>query len=296
MAKIRIMFTRFSAFYSPLILTGAAGFLQAEGLEPDFAVAGPGQSPRGLLESGDIDLIQSAVYTSWLPLEAGEDSDIVHFAQVNERDGFFLAGRKPEPDFGWDRLAGRKVLVDHGIQPLAMFRYACDKAGVDFHSIQAIDAGGGEAMAKAFREGVGDYVHLQGPGPQQMEHDGVGHIVAQVGPLIGKVAFSSLAAMRPWLTGEMAHGFARAYGRARRYVNETPAAEIARVERNFFPDIDPAVLAATIATYQKLGNWNPPAAIDREGYEVALDVFLRAGIITRRHDFDLVIAPPPATD
>ncbi|MGE4220740.1 MAG: ABC transporter substrate-binding protein [Alphaproteobacteria bacterium] len=294
MAKIRIMFTRFSAFYSPLILTGAAGFLQAEGLEPEFSIAGPGQSPRGLLESGALDLIQSAVYTSWLPLEKGEVSDIVHFAQVNERDGFFIASRKPEPDFGWDRLKGRKVLVDHGGQPLAMFKYACEKAGVDYAEIDAVDAG--PDMLKAFRDGIGDYVHLQGPGPQQMERDGVGHIVAQVGPLIGKVAFSSLAATRAWLTGEMAHAFARAYTRARRYVNETPAAEIARVERDFFKDIDPAVLTATVATYQKLGNWNPSVAIDREGYEVALDVFLQAGLITRRHDFDLVIAPPPSID
>ena len=294
MAKIRIMFTRFSAFYSPLILTGAAGFLQAEGLEPEFSVAGPGQSPRDLLEDGAIDLIQSAVYTSWLPLEKGEVSDIVHFAQVNERDGFFLAGRKAEPDFTWDRLQGKTVLVDHGGQPLAMFKYACDKAGIDYAAIDAVDAGSG--MLQAFRAGLGDYVHLQGPGPQQMEKDGVGHVVAQVGPLIGKVAFSSLAATRPWLTGEMAHAFTRAYTRARRYVNETSAAEIARVERDFFKDIDPAVLAATIATYQKLGNWNPAVAIDPEGYEVALDVFLRAGLITRRHDFELAVAPPPSID
>lgn len=295
MAKIRIMFTRFSAFYSPLILTGAAGFLQAEGLEPEFSMAEPGRAPRDLLEAGAVDVIQSAVYTNWLPLEKGQDSAIVHFAQVNERDGFFIAGRAPEPDFTWDRLKGRKVLIDHGGQPLAMFKYACDKAGVDFAEIDAIDVGDG-AMLKAFRDGVGDYVHLQGPGPQQMEKDGVGHIVAQVGPLIGKVAFSSLAATRPWLTGSMARGFTRAYTRARRYVNETPAAEIARVERDFFKDIDPAVLTATIATYQKLGNWNPAVAIDREGYEVALDVFLRAGLITRRHDFDLAVTAPPRID
>ena len=39
MTKIRIQFTRFSAFYSPLISTFTGGFLQAEGLEPEHAIA-----------------------------------------------------------------------------------------------------------------------------------------------------------------------------------------------------------------------------------------------------------------
>jgi hypothetical protein len=34
--EISIQFTRFSAFYSPLIATFAGGFLQAEGLRPVF--------------------------------------------------------------------------------------------------------------------------------------------------------------------------------------------------------------------------------------------------------------------
>ena len=51
-------------------------------------------------------------------------------------------------------------------------------------------------MVAAFRSGAGDYVHLQGPAPQQLEADGVGHVVASVGEAIGPVAFSSLCARR----------------------------------------------------------------------------------------------------
>jgi len=39
--EIRIEFTRFSAFYSPLIATMAAGFLKGEGLEPKHSVSAP---------------------------------------------------------------------------------------------------------------------------------------------------------------------------------------------------------------------------------------------------------------
>ena len=51
-------------------------------------------------------------------------------------------------------------------------------------------------MEKAFREGQGDFVHLQGPAPQQLELDGAGRVVAALGEVIPPVAFSSLMATR----------------------------------------------------------------------------------------------------
>ena len=55
-------------------------------------------------------------------------------------------------------------------------------------------------MIEAFKRGEGDYIHLQGPAPQQLEHDGHGHIVTALGDAIGPCAFSSLAATRDWLS------------------------------------------------------------------------------------------------
>ena len=42
--EICIEFTRFSAFYSPLIATFAGGFLKEEGLSAKHAVSAPGKS------------------------------------------------------------------------------------------------------------------------------------------------------------------------------------------------------------------------------------------------------------
>ncbi len=293
MAEIRIMFSRFSAFYSPLISTIACGFLAEEGLDPSYGVATPEKPARAAIADGSYHVTQSAVSSSWGPIERGEESDIVHFAQINLRDGFFLAARAPDPDFTWQRLAGRTVLVDHGGQPLAMFKYALHRMGVAYDAIESVDAGSPDEMVAAFRAGRGDFVHLQGPAPQQLEADGIGHVVASVGEAIGPVAFSSLAARRSWLETDMARAFMRAYRRARRYVNETPAEEIAAAEAQFFPGIDRAVLAATIGRYQALGCWEPGVAIPRDAYETALEVFLHAGLIARRHAYDAVCVAPP---
>lgn len=293
--RISIQFTRFSAFYSPLIATIAGGFLEKEGLQPEHSVSPPGKSAIEGLVDGTVHVAQSAPSQAITALEQGKTPPALHFAQVNEKDGFFLVGREAEPKFTWDRLKGREVLVDHGGQPMVMFRYACFKRGLDFGAIRAIDAGSSNAMVEAFRAGKGDYIHLQGPAPQQLEHDRVGHIVAALGDAIGPCAFSSLAATRDWLAGAMAPRFMRAYRSARAWLIATPAAEVAKIEAPLFPGIDLAVLTATIAAYQKLGNWSPHAEITRPAFEATLDIYQHAGRITRRHRYEDAIALPPGS-
>ncbi len=293
MTKIHIQFTRFSAFYSPLISTFTGGFLQDQGLEPEHSISAPGASAIDALRDGSAQVAQSAPSQAISALERGETPPALHFAQINEMDGFFLTGRAPDPAFTWAKLAGKKVMVDHGGQPLAMFKYACHKAGLDYGAIQALDAGSASDMDAAFRGGAGDYIHQQGPAPQQLQHDGVGHVVARVGDPIGPCAFSSLAATRDWLGTDMAKAFMRAYRKTRAYVTQTPAAEIARAEQALFPQVDPEVLAETIAAYQTLGCWSPHVEITRAAYEATLDVFQHAGRITQRHAYEGAIAQPP---
>ena len=292
--EISIQFTRFSAFYSPLIATFAGGFLQAEGLRPAHSVAPVGKSAIDGLRNGTVHVCQSAPSQGFGPLEKGQTPPAVHFAQINEKDGFFLTARRPDPVFTWEKLKGAKILVDHGGQPMAMFKYACFKRGVNFKDITAIDAGSTDKMIAAFRKGEGDFIHLQGPAPQQLQHDGAGHIVTSLADAIGPCAFSSLAATREWLATDMAKRFMAAYRKARAWLIATPAAEVAKAEASFFPDIDPSVLTSTIATYQKLGNWTPHVEITKPAWEATVDIFQHAGLITKRHRYEDVIAQPPA--
>ena len=257
-------------------------------------MAAAGQSAIAGLLDGSIHVAQSAPSQGFGPLEQGRLPPAAHFAQINEKDGFFLVGRRAAPDFSWSGLAGKRVLVDHGQQPMAMFRYACFKRGLDFRSLVAVDAGATPDMIAAFARGEGDYIHLQGPAPQQLEHDGKGHIVASLADAIGPCAFSSLAATRTWLASDMAQRFMRAYRAARAWVIAAPASEVAQREAHLFPGIDPAVLTATIAAYQGLGNWSAHVEITRPAFEATLDIFQHAGLITKRHRYEDVIAPPPA--
>ena len=294
MEKINIQFTLFSAFYSPLISAMSGGFLKAEGLDPEWSVSPPGVSALAALKNGSAHVVQSALSQGFTSLNKGETPEAVHFAQINEMDGFFLTGRKADPAFTWSKLEDAEVVMFNGGQPLAMFKYACHKAGIDFGKIKAITPGGAAEVDRAFRNGQGQYVQEQGPFPQQLQADGIGHVVAQVGKQIGPCGFSSLASTRDWLRTDMAKAFMRAYRKTRAYMNETPAVEIARAEKPYFPDIDEAVLADCIATYQKLGCWTPHVEITRAAYEKTLDVFEYNGLVKQRYPYEQVCTAPPA--
>ena len=295
MEKINIQFTLFSAFYSPLISVMSGGFLKDEGLDPEWSVATPGVSAIAALEDGSAHVVQSTLSQNLMSLSKGEKPSCLHFAQINDMDGFFITGREADPSFEWKKLEGAEIILFGSGQPLVMFKYACHKAGIDFDKLNVINVGGAADMDKAFRSGTGQYVQQQGPFPQQLEADGQGHVVAQVGPMVGPCGFSSLAATPAWLETDMAKAFMRAYTKTRVYMNEESAAEIAKAQKSYFPKIDETVLAHCIGTYQKLGCWTPHVEITQSAYEAMLDIYSYAGGLTERFAYEQVCAPPSPT-
>ena len=283
MAVIHIMAMRHSAFYAPLLMTIKGGYLQKQGLEPTYRLQTAEHPIEQSLRDGTAHLSQSAPAASFKALEAGEELDIVHFASINDRDGFFLTGRDAREDFQWSDLESQPVLVDHLFQPYATLRYVMHINGAHFDDIAIIDAGNVEQMDQAFRQGQGAYVHQQGPAPQQLEIDGVGHMVASIGEALGPIAFSSLCATREWLETDMAQSFLAAYQQAMNDVVEMPSQRIADTIQDFLPDTASEVLVKTLDDYKKLQTWKSDISISSNSYENLLKVFLHSGYITTAH-------------
>jgi len=293
MSTLRIMVSRHSAFYSPLLGAIAGGFFKDEGFESTYAVVPMGRTVAQYVASGDIDVAQSAVTASWTALEQGRQPPLVHFAQINQRDGFLIAARGAGSGFQWDKLLSGSFMFVHGGQPEAMLTYAMHLRGLDLSKAKGLDGGDTGQMLNAFRAGQGDWFHEQAPYPQQLEYEGVAQVVASVGEVIGPVAFSSVAASSEWLRRPEAKRFMRAYRKARAWVNSAAPAEIAAAEQSMFPAIHRTALARAIEYYQQLGTWDGGASITAEAYETALDVFSHAKLITRRYPYDQVMVAPP---
>lgn len=293
MITVKVMVSRHSAFYSPLIAGIAGGFFEAEGFAPTYAVAPTGRNVAQFIESGEADVVQSAVSASWMLLEKGQMPPLVHFAQINQRDGFLIAGRGKQRNFSFADLLKGDFMFVHGGQPQAMLAYALHLKGLDIADVQAANAGNTEKMMAAFRSGEGQWFHEQAPYPQQLEFEGHARIVASVGEVIGPVAFSSLAASPAWLEKKESRLFMRAYRMARHWVQRAPPEEVAGMEQRFFQAIDREALTSAIAFYQKLGCWAGTVTIERDHYETALDIFTHSKLITKRHRYEQVVVGAP---
>jgi ABC-type nitrate/sulfonate/bicarbonate transport system substrate-binding protein len=186
---VHVRFTRFSAFYTPLLFTLKSKDLKDSGIKLTYDRATPELSVDAGIADGSVHVAQSAPALSFKSALSGQPPVYRHFALMNNRDGFFLAARKgstaavqqPQPGstaavqgstpgtWQWRNLEGSTALIDHFFQPLALFRTALRCQGVDEKSINIIDAGSPDQIEAAFRAGKGDVLHMQGPAPQHLE-------------------------------------------------------------------------------------------------------------------------------
>ena len=148
-------------------------------------------------------------------------------------------------------------------------------------------------MDAAFRAGQAHYIHQQGPAPQQLEADGVGYVLAALGPMVGPCAFSSLAAMPSWLVSEEGKAFCRAYARTRKYISTALAEDIALTQKPLFPQIEEIVLKDCIQSYQQMGCWPEDIEISRSGFEAMLDIFAFDNKISKRPAYQAICMKAP---
>ena len=134
--EISIEFTRFSAFYSPLIATMAGGFLKEEGLDGQASrFRRPASRPSPACSTAPC------TSPSRRPRRASGRSSRARSRRrctsprSTRRTASSSPAAAPTRRSRWDKLKGKKVIVDHGGQPMAMFKYACFKKGLDFKAI-----------------------------------------------------------------------------------------------------------------------------------------------------------------
>lgn len=288
MTHLKIMVSRHSAFYSPLIATISGNFLDQYGISASYHIADKGNTIEEV-GSGNMDIGQAAVSGSWSYLENIQKPPVTHFAQINSYDGFFILGRKELDFFSWDEITKGKFLFVHGGQPEAMLRYALSKKGIDLDRVDKIFSNGGDEMMKQWDDGIADFFHEQGAYPQQLEYENKGKILGSVGQVIGPVAFSSLICNWDWVRSDIYYKFIEAYAKAREWVNTAEPFEVAEIERDYFPNISIESISKAIEFYQKLGTWDKDIKIEPELYEKALDVFEFSNLIKSRYDYDDVV-------
>ncbi len=293
---IRISEAARSVFYIPLLATVEAGFLAREGFEGVLGTE-PGAGAERLLQlnRGVVDVLGNTPTLSFLWLEKGIPGELpMQVAAMNHRDGFFLIRRKGEGGFRWGDLKGARVVTSNfSLQPLASLRLCLSQVGdVKMDEIVFLnDYPTLDAAARAFREGVGDFVHLQDPLASLLVEEGAGFPAVSVGKALGDLAFSTLAMGGRFIRerSEAAGAFMRAYCATLQWLADSSPEEIVSATHGLFRGVPGSVLVRSVRNCKAIGAWQTDPAIRPESYERMVDMWILAGHMQKRYPFESVV-------
>lgn len=286
--RVRVAETFRSIFYAPLSVAIHGGHFAAEGLEVDVTTAEFGAGTVGMMQRGEADVALSGLMRSFDQADRGE-APLVHFAAVNDRNGFFLLSRESQSSFGWADLSGRTVISFGGAPtPWLCMQSVLRRHGVDPARITFLRGLSTADAVAAFRARKGDFIEHGPPIVDQLLADGTGHLAAAMGDATGPVPFSSFMATRATLEGDRGRmiAFVRGLARAQRWMAASGAGEIAAVIAPAFADIDARIRVAAVERYLRQSTWARDPLLTRTGFDVLQTILLDGGFIRRTHRFE----------
>jgi NitT/TauT family transport system substrate-binding protein len=280
-----------SIFYAPQFVTLYGGHFAAEGFDVEVRTAGGSVTSAGALVDGAAQVSLGGVMRSLDLVDRG-GPPLIHFAEVNSRNGFFLLSRKAEPRFAWSQLVGRTVLsFAEAPTPWQCMLTVLRRNGVDPATVRIERTLPVAEAVAAFKAGRADYLETGQPFAEILLAGGAAHLAASMGEATGPLPFSSYMTTAEYLRTEREAltRFTRAVYRAQQWMAHAAAAEVAALIAPAFPDVAADVRVAVVGRYLAQGTWAVDPILRAPGYEYLQQILLDGGFIQRRHRYEDLI-------
>lgn len=279
-----------SIFYAPHYVAISEGFFEEEGMKIELTTGQGADKTMTALLSGQADIGFAGPEATIYVYNQGRDDYAVIFAQLTQRDGSFLVGRKPEPDFRWENLKGKTIIGGRpGGVPQMTLEYVLKEHGLDpYEDVEMITNLQFTATAGAFVGGMGDYSAEFEPTGSMMEAEGKGAVVASLGVAGGPIAYTAYCALGSYIekNPEIIQGFTNAVYKGQLWVQQHSSEEIAKSIQPFFPDTDLKLLATVVDRYKEQDTWCPNPIIIPETFDRLQDIMESAGELDKKVPFE----------
>ena len=270
-----------SFFYAPFYVAIEKGFFKDEGLTIELTNGGGSDVSMTALLSKNADIILAGPETAVYINRADRKDAPKVFAQLTKRDGCFLVSRTDEPNFSWDNLSGKEIIIGRkGGLPAMTFQYLMKNLGyvegVDVTLRTDIQF---NLMAPTYDSGVGDYVTLFEPVATEFVNQGKGHIVASVGAKSGEIPYTSFIALESYLkdNSSKVEKFVKAMYKAINYVKTAPSSEVAKELVKHFTGSDVTQTQKSLENYLSVDTWMTDMSLPESMFNKLLDVVSSAG-------------------
>jgi NitT/TauT family transport system substrate-binding protein len=286
-----------SIFYAPQFVALYGRHFAAEGLDVTVVTASRTTTTAALID-GHAEIALGGIMRSLDVADRGGPF-LVHFAEMNQRNGFFLLSRVPRPNFTWADVVGKTVIsFAEAPTPWQCMLTVLGRHGVDPRTV-TIERTLPLAEARAaFEGGHGDFFETGQPFTEELLADRRAHLAVSMGEATGPVPFSSYMTTERVLREErdVVRRFTHAFYQAQRWIARSDAKQIAELIAPAFPDIAPEIRQRAVARYLAQDTWSRDPIVRRPGYEYLETILLDGGFITRRHRYEDLIDTMVAQD
>lgn len=288
--KVQLSEVAHSVFYAPQYVALNNGFFTDEGLSIELSNAQGADKVMTSVLSGQADIGFSGPEAAIYVYNQGKEDYAVVFAQLTKRDGSFLVGRKPQPDFKWSNLKDKKIIGGRkGGVPEMTLEYVLKKNGIKPGVDVNIDTNIQFALMEgAFTGGQGDYVTLFEPNASAVEKAGKGYIVSSVGMESGEIPYTAYYAKKSYIekNKEVIQKFTNAIYKGQKWVQDHTPEEIAKVIKPSFPDSDMSILISVATRYKETDSWCQQPAMEKKSLKLLQEVMQAAGELKKEAPFE----------
>ena len=293
LTKITISEVTHSVFYAPQYVAISQGFFEEEGLDIELINGGGSDKVMTAVLSGQVDIGFSGCEQTVYVYNEGKENYAITFAQLTNKDGSFLVGREPDPNFTFEKLVGKDIISGHkgGMQEMT-FEYTLKQKSIDPQKDVNIDTSiRFDSMAAAFKSGQGDYVNLFEPVATQLEKDGSGYVLASIGEASGDVAYTCYNTSKNFIekNPDIIQRFTNAIYKGQRWVEQASYEEIAKAIHKFFPEMEFEDLVKVVQRYKDQDSWAKTPIMSKESFEHMQDIVEDAGVIEKRAPYGKIV-------
>ena len=270
LTTIRLAEVTHSAFYAPLYVAIEENYFKDNGIDLDLILTSGADKVASAVLSNDVEIgfagPESAIYV----YNGGEEDYLVTFSGLTKRDGQFIVSRKKIDNFTLEDLKGKEILAGRlGGMPILNFQNALKNENINSKDININTSIEFAALSGSFLAGVGDFVNLFEPNATNLEKQGLGYIVANIGAYSGEMPYTAFYARKSYITKnkDIITNFTNAINKGLEFVHNKTSEEIAKVILPQFPDISLTDLTNIVDNYKKYDSWLETPFINEDIYK-----------------------------
>lgn len=291
--RVRLSEVTHSVFYAPQYVAQNQGFFKDEGLDVELSNGQGADKVMTAVISGQVDIGFAGPEAAIYVYNEGKEDHSVVFAQLTKRDGSFLVGRKPEPNFKWENVEGKTIIGGRkGGVPEMTLEYVLKKNGLVPGENVTVDTSIQFAlMAGAFTGGHGDYVTLFEPTASLLEREGKGYVLISIGQESGEIPYTAYFAKKSYIKkhSDIIQKFTNAIYRGQLWVDSHTPEELAKVIKSSFPDADEEILISLSKRYKEGDAWNKDPIMKKESFDLLQKVIKTAGELKKEAPYDKIV-------